>query len=294
VRKYSCFVYLTLPDRHSKPQVGRGVVGVLWFAIFLQLALIGGVLYTLASDNIAMNRLQISVFGAIAIVFAVDGANAGLFSDTGSLIAMGVGWLILVCPSAFWPVKRRFLKKCSPKAIVDILWVLYFTAEEDSLALHIFNSLGTGGLTPPSRRRRTRTASVHGMGQGVNGYSAPYNPPMGVSGYDSKPPQGGIMGGPAAGVNSGNSYVGSNVDARSMRSMNRPTSEVSNPTMHSLAAAQDQGPQSPLIGSGNAGIGSGGGPGPTSMAEASVTSGDQPFPVYTAKALYACRLHRLI
>jgi SHO1 osmosensor len=43
-----------------------------------------------------MNRLQISVFGAIAIVFAVDGANRGLFSDFGGSIAMGVGWLILV------------------------------------------------------------------------------------------------------------------------------------------------------------------------------------------------------
>ncbi|KAF8831972.1 hypothetical protein F5051DRAFT_402756 [Lentinula edodes] len=152
---------------------GNGDVGVLWFAIFLQLALILGVLYTLASDSIAMHRFQISVFGAVAIVFAVNGVQAGIFTGIGSLDAMSVGWLIL--------------------AMVDIVWVLYFTSEEDSLALHIFNSMGTGGLTPPSRRRRTRAQSVHNVTNGYGGYASgggigphdvPYNGKM-VSGMGS-------------------------------------------------------------------------------------------------------------
>ena len=122
--------------------VGHAFIGVLWFNIFLQLFLILGVLHTLATDSIAMHRLQISVFGAVAIVFAVEGVNNTIFSNQSALDATAAGWLIL--------------------AFVDILWVLYFTSEEDSLILYWFNSLGTGGLTPPGRRRR-RTQSMHNM-----------------------------------------------------------------------------------------------------------------------------------
>ncbi|KZS93192.1 hypothetical protein SISNIDRAFT_103919 [Sistotremastrum niveocremeum HHB9708] len=133
---------------------GNGAVGVMWFAIFLQLALILGVLHTLASDAIGLHRFQISVFGAVAIVFSVFGVNEGIFTTIGSLDAMAAGWLVL--------------------AIVNILWVLYFTSEEDSLVLHVFNLLGTGGLTPPRRggRRHSRTSS--GQGMQVNGAYGAY------------------------------------------------------------------------------------------------------------------------
>ncbi|KAI0652307.1 hypothetical protein C8Q79DRAFT_89713 [Trametes meyenii] len=160
-------------------QVGNGSVGVLWFSIFVQLALILGVLHTLATDSIAMHRFQIATFGSIAIVFAVIGVNQGIFTGNAALDAMAAGWLIL--------------------AMVDILWVLYFTSEEDSLMLHVFNSLGTGGLSPPSRRRRaTRTTSMMNMGN--NGYTAGYSTggigPM----YDTK--MGGSMTGPIGGTGS--------------------------------------------------------------------------------------------
>ena len=45
--------------------------------------------------------------------------------------------------------------------MVDILWVLYLTPEEVSVALYLFNSLGSGSLASHSRLRRTRTTSVH-------------------------------------------------------------------------------------------------------------------------------------
>ncbi|KAL1748946.1 high osmolarity signaling protein SHO1 [Schizophyllum fasciatum] len=142
-------------------RLGNGPVGTLWFAIFLHLFLILGVLYTLASDSLATNRFQISVFGAVALVFAVNGANAGLYAEDGALNAMAAGYLIL--------------------AIVDILWLLFFTAEEESLLFHLFNRLGTGGLTPPSRRRRAR--SVHNMAP-ANGYASGYGAGGGISSHD--------------------------------------------------------------------------------------------------------------
>ena len=42
-----------------------------------------------------MHRFQISVFGAVAIVFAVEGVNQSIFSDHASLDATAAEWLIL-------------------------------------------------------------------------------------------------------------------------------------------------------------------------------------------------------
>jgi SHO1 osmosensor len=234
-----------------------------------------------------MHRFQIATFGAVAIVFAVDGAG-GIFTASPAPTAQGVGWLLL--------------------SIVDILWVLYFTSEEDSLALHLFNSLGTGGLTPPGRRsRRTRSTVMAGGGGSVgggnggggNGYSSPYN----QGGYDPKlapaPMSGPVMSGPGSfgGVGGPGSFggPGSAADTRSMRSMNRPISDVSNPVMHSPQMGGGElnaGPSSPLMGSGNAGVGAGGGPSLTNLSgggpDASTVI-SEPGQAYTAKALYACK-----
>ncbi|KAH7923895.1 hypothetical protein BV22DRAFT_1105812 [Leucogyrophana mollusca] len=249
-------------------------VGVAWFGIFLQLFLILGVLHTLASDSIAMHRFQISVFGAIAIVFAVLGVNESIFSGRAALDAMAAGWLIL--------------------AIVDILWVLYFTSEEDSLALHLFNSMGTGGLTPPSRRRRTRgPASVHNMGG--NGYAANYSSGGGIGShdmaYDTGSKMGGIGGG--AGIRSQNSFVGgASMDGGAPRSLGPAAGAGSvhstpNIVPTSLGGDNIAGPTSPLMGPGAAGVGAGGG-----ITGGSPTGGEANAAApeaysYKAKALYA-------
>jgi len=89
-------------------------------------------------------------------VFAVIAVDDTIYSSQSSLQATGAGWILL--------------------AIVDILWALYFTSEEDSLQLHVLNMMGTGGLTPPSRHRRRTTipnrSSTGGVGGGMgnNGY----------------------------------------------------------------------------------------------------------------------------
>ena len=232
---------------------------MLWFAIFLQLFLILGVLHTLASDQISMHRLQISVFGSIAIVFAVGGVNQGIFSTLSSEQAFGAGWLIL--------------------AIVDILWVLYFTSEEDSLALHLFNSLGTGGLSPPNRRRRgTRGASsMHMAGNGyTGGYAGGRIGPTDMP-YDTKPgsmnmaPRSNGSIGPTGGASI-------NAATRSLA----PAGSITG--VQSTGVNDTIGASSPLMGSGNAGVGAGGGlPSPEQPPV-------EPTPVseYKAKALYAC------
>ena len=246
----------SLPSADPFLSDGRFLVGSLWFGIFLQLFLILGVLYTLASDSIAMHRLQISVFGAVAIGFAVDGANAGLFDTRGSLQAMGAGWLVL--------------------SMVDILWVLYFTAEDDSLALHIFNSFGTGGLTPPSRRRRSpRGNSVH-MNSPGNGYAAPYSAGGGIGPgmYDAKITGNGSFHEPLEPAT--RSIGGGSIT-------NAPTS------VGAGSIRNESNVGSPLMGSGNAGIGAGGGNSPLNSGVPEPTPASDGT-VFRAKALYACAL----
>ncbi|KAF7378259.1 High osmolarity signaling protein SHO1 [Mycena sanguinolenta] len=121
-------------------QFGHHAVCSLWFAILLQFAIILRVIFAIATDSIQVARLQLAVFGGIATVFAVQGTDLGIFSSQSTLKAMGAGYLIL--------------------AFVDILWVLYFTSEAESLTLHLINQLGTGGLTPPGRRGRSAGASA--------------------------------------------------------------------------------------------------------------------------------------
>ncbi|KAJ7919307.1 hypothetical protein B0H13DRAFT_1989239 [Mycena leptocephala] len=210
---------------------GNGFVGVLWFAIFLQAALILGVLYTLATDSVAMHRVQISTFGAIAIVFSVIGVQQGIFTGLGALDAMAAGWLIL--------------------AMVNILWVLYFTSEEDSLIFHIFNLLGTGGLTPPSRRRRTRgPSSVNDMSG--NGYATNYASGGGIGShdmaYDTK--MGSGMGSQTAGIRSQNSFGGASEGGMGTRSLGTGAAgSMSNLPQGGPGSigGNDNGPNSPLM-----------------------------------------------
>ncbi|CAE6428558.1 unnamed protein product [Rhizoctonia solani] len=154
-------------------QFGNIAVGTLWFAIFLELFLILGVMHTLATDTISMHRLQISVFGAVAIVFSVNGAHSGLYSSFSAPQAMGAGWLIL--------------------SFVNILWVLYFTAEEDSTVLNTLDSFGTGsGLTPAGRSDRAgggRRRSQKPQSRSSNGYTgAGKEEHMGMSGVSGITP----------------------------------------------------------------------------------------------------------
>jgi SHO1 osmosensor len=215
-----------------------------------------------------MNRLQIAVFGAITIVFAVDGVTAGIFANTAEQGAMGAGWLIL--------------------AIVDILWVLYFTSEEDSLTLHVFNMLGTGGLTPPSRRRRNRAPSVHNMGMSPagNGYGGGYTSPSGGIGsnpYDNK--MGGSFGAAAGpGVRSQGSFNANSYSGPPVPPIGGTPATTPGMAMSNLPPDTSGGINSPLMSPGNAGVGAGGGP-PLPEETSGASGGGESF---RARALYAC------
>lgn len=123
----------------------------------------------------------------MALVFSVIGVNQGIFTNVPSLEAMAAGWLLL--------------------AITNILWVLYFTSEENSLSLYIFNYFGTGGLSGPGRNGfrpggrlmagspggNMESGSAAGYSSG-GGVGPAYGSPRMLGGeYDSKDPGIGSM-----------------------------------------------------------------------------------------------------
>jgi len=133
---------------------GTPVSGTLWFAIWVQLAIIIHLFLALATDQLVVHRFQLAVLTTIAVVFAVFGTEY-IFQKQGAFIAIGVGWLLT--------------------AMVDLVWLLYLTSEEDSTFYRILTSGGTGGLSSPGRRSRTssrgarRDSATAGLAGGENG-----------------------------------------------------------------------------------------------------------------------------
>ncbi|KAJ7174090.1 hypothetical protein C8R43DRAFT_977059 [Mycena crocata] len=136
--------------------VGRAAVGVMWFAALLQPSLILGVLAVLASREIGAFRLQIVAFATMAAVFAVIGVDMSIFAGRASSGAMAAGWLVL--------------------AVVDILWVLAFSAEPGTPLARLLDSLAI-----PSGARTQNMDAEHQMQEassrsadvgGSNGYEA--------------------------------------------------------------------------------------------------------------------------
>jgi len=215
-----------------------------------------------------MHRLQVSAFTAVALVFSVDGATTGLFAHDNAQQAFGAGYLLLT--------------------VVNIIWLLYFTSEEDSLIFHIINKVGggTGGLTPPSRSRR-RAQSIHTasapvrqssmMGNGT--YGSGYGGgtvgnsgfgPIGSGFEDGSKAEGGLAGPKAGSFVAGGAAA---AETRSTRSANAPST------------AGPQSPRTPLINSAGTANTSGGDP-HTSGAALSSAADDSGY-AYRARALYA-------
>lgn len=133
--------------------------------------------------------LQLSIFLAIATVFAVHGTkyalrkrrhrawlltppsgSSGIYAPTSYQLASGAGWLLL----SIVDVRCLVYSSCQHGAdnrVLQIVWLLFLTSEEDSFFLHLFNSTGapftrSGG---PSSRRPQRSSSALGISSNGNG-----------------------------------------------------------------------------------------------------------------------------
>ncbi|KAK7022468.1 SH3-domain-containing membrane protein [Favolaschia claudopus] len=103
---------------------GHQAVGVMWFAVFLQLLLIIGVTGILLRNESSAYRLQICLFSCMASIFAVFGVDMGIFAAQPARSAMAAGWLIL--------------------AVIDLMWTLSFSAEPHTPFGRLVDSMTIG------------------------------------------------------------------------------------------------------------------------------------------------------
>lgn len=122
---------------------------------------------------------QISVFAAIATVFAALGVDGNIYSPLSAQQATGAGWLLT--------------------AIVDLLWIFFFTSPPSSPALHITSTLGgsrfrrSNAANPVTKISRSTDAFAMGALHGGNartsqGPSVPLQDQKPMSGHWSGAP----------------------------------------------------------------------------------------------------------
>ncbi|KAJ3491153.1 hypothetical protein NLJ89_g11366 [Agrocybe chaxingu] len=97
-------------------QINNPRIRILWFGIIIQ-TLVTALVVRVIVGSPAYNAAyaygtQISVFAALATVFAVMGVDRNIYFSRSAEKATGAGWLII--------------------AIVDLLWILYFTSPPQS------------------------------------------------------------------------------------------------------------------------------------------------------------------
>lgn len=120
-------------------------VGVSWFGIFLEAAIIVCLFLILAYGALEVYRFQLTAFLSIAVVFSVLGTNQGIYGNTSYVTAIGAGWLLL--------------------AMINILWLLFITADDETRLAVVFSSYASDPSTGRSRsmRQSRRTSSALGI-----------------------------------------------------------------------------------------------------------------------------------
>ncbi|KAF9260930.1 hypothetical protein L218DRAFT_1002245 [Marasmius fiardii PR-910] len=102
---------------------GRSTVGILWFAIVLQLLVNVGSIVAALNHSTDLYRSQLSNFAIISVVFAGIGVDANIYAEEAVRQVIGSAWLVL--------------------AVVDILWMVYLSADPRSGLWKIFHPEST-------------------------------------------------------------------------------------------------------------------------------------------------------
>ncbi|KAF8965961.1 hypothetical protein BDZ97DRAFT_1917958 [Flammula alnicola] len=133
-------------------------VRILWFGIIIQTILTFLVLQVITGtgsstyDAAYAYGTQISVFAALATVFAVLGVDQNIYSSRGAQQATGAGWLLV--------------------AIVDLLWIFFFTSPPQSPVLQVPRSLMESRI----RREQNRRSGVQKVSRSTDAFPmAPAN-----------------------------------------------------------------------------------------------------------------------
>ncbi|KAG6906916.1 hypothetical protein DXG01_011375 [Tephrocybe rancida] len=94
-------------------RIGNALVGPLWFAIVLQTFILLALIYGVMSNTLPVYQSTLNTFSSLVVVFAVLGVDRDIFAlAIPAQQALCAGWLIT--------------------AIIDSIWVLYFTSAPPS------------------------------------------------------------------------------------------------------------------------------------------------------------------
>ncbi len=111
----------------GRVSVANGVA--IWFGIWVQIGVTIAIVLVLASDSIATSRFGLTAWLVIALITAVQATDSTIYSNRSSYQGTAAGWLIC--------------------AAVDIIWLLFFTADEDSFVYNLVSGFGNGNLSGP-------------------------------------------------------------------------------------------------------------------------------------------------
>jgi len=138
--------------------VGNSTVGVLWFAIVAQAFIIGLLDFGIASNTLPVYNHTLANFASIVVVFAVIGVDRNIFSPSlPSQKALSAGWLIT--------------------AIVDIIWIVYFTSAENSPVAMFFRRIGGLGVMP---QQQAPPYSIQSVPTNIDAFNYPPTPAAGA------------------------------------------------------------------------------------------------------------------
>lgn len=143
----------------------------MWFGVIIQ-TIVTILVAELAFGIIFVYEyaMQVSILAALATGFAVLGVDRNIYSNAPAQQATGAGWLII--------------------AIVDLVWIIYFTSPPHSHFVRLANSARgpiSTRLTPITKVRRSADAFAMGAVHGNNsrmsqGPSVPLEKPVTASG----------------------------------------------------------------------------------------------------------------
>ncbi|KAF9525869.1 hypothetical protein CPB83DRAFT_858765 [Crepidotus variabilis] len=106
-------------------KINNELVRIVWFGFVIQ-TILSVVVFEVIMGSASYNAsyaygTQISILAALAAAFAVVGVDRTIYSPVSSLKATGAGWLIV--------------------AIIDVLWILYFTSPPQSPIARLATSM---------------------------------------------------------------------------------------------------------------------------------------------------------
>jgi len=146
------WILVLVAQAYVAAKFSNDLVRILWFGFVIQtilsMVVFKVVIGSRSYDAAYAYGVQVAILSSIACVFAVMGVDRTIYVKTSGFPAVGAGWLIL--------------------AIVDLLWVIYFTSPPQSPVGRLAS--GLGDLRGPKKEEETH-GKVEKIGRSTDAFA---------------------------------------------------------------------------------------------------------------------------